>query len=455
MKYLSKLYKTQTTMDKILLVFKREYLTRVFKRSFLLTTLLTPFAILLFILVLGFIMSYDSNDQQTILVSDPGNILNQGMEDSKSIKYEMTNKDLDVLKNEYLDQTTASGILYIPKLTDIGTSSHTVFYYSDEKLSLDASSSISSKVRNKIKDYKIVQMGIDPAQLEMLNTKITLDPEPISADVEDTSSMSTLVGSILGGVMGYLMFFIILIYGMMVMRSVMEEKISRIVEIMISSVKPFQLMLGKILGVGAVGLTQIIIWAILIPVVIYIGYAVIGMNAQDMAAINSPGVQIPAELEADMSSKIYNVIGELGQLNWLLIVPLFIVYFIGGYIIYTSLFAAVGSAIGDDLNEGNSLTMPLMLPIVIAVYIMFKAVEDPNSSMAVWSSMIPLFSPIVMPARLGGDIPFWEIALSIFLLIIFCFFSVWIAAKIYRVGILLYGKKASFKELGKWIFTKS
>ena len=443
-------------MDKILLVLRREYLTRVFKRSFLLTTLLTPFAILVFILVLGFIMSYDSNEQKKVLVSDPNNLLEGEISNSKSVVYEFTQEDLDQLKEKYKDQGDFSGILTIPNMEDIGEKEFTVYFYSDEKLSLDASSSITSRIRNKIRDYKIVQFGIDPSQLEKLNTRVTLDPEPISEGIEDTSSMSTLVGSILGGVMGYLMFFIILIYGMMVMRSVMEEKISRIVEIMISSVRPFQLMLGKILGVGAVGLTQIVMWAILIPLVTYIGYAFLGMNAADVAEVANTG-NIPGEIEIDpgMGAQIYEVIGELGNLNWWLILPLFIVYFLGGYIIYTSLFAAAGSAIGDDLNEGNSLTLPLMLPIVIAVYVMIKAVEAPNSPLAIWSSIIPFTSPIVMPARFGGDIPFWEIALSIVLLILACLFCVWIAAKIYRVGILLYGKKASFKELGKWLFTKN
>ena len=441
-------------MDKILLVFQREYLSRVFKRSFLLTTLLTPFAILLLILVLGTIMTYDSDDQQIVMISDPGKILNGSIDNSKSITYEITDKDLEVLKKEYIADRAFDGILYIPKLDDIGTSKHTTFYYSDEKISLDVSSSIEREVRNKIKDYKIVQMGIDPAQLEKLNTDVSLDPEPISPGVEDSSSLSTLVGAIFGGAMGYLMFFIILIYGMMVMRSVMEEKINRIVEIMISSVKPFQLMLGKILGVGAVGLTQIIIWAILIPGVAFLAYTILGTSATELASSAGAGANLPPEIEAGIDVKIFEVMRELGNMNWFLIIPLFVLYFIGGYIIYTSLFAAVGSAIGDDLNEGNSLTMPLMLPIIMAVYIAIKAVEAPNSSLAVWSSMIPFLSPIVMPARFGADVPFWQIALSLTLLVLFSIFSVWIAGRIYRVGILLYGKKASFKELGKWIFSK-
>lgn len=441
-------------MDKILLIFKREYLTRVFKKSFLLTTLLTPLAIFALVLVLGTIMSYDSDDMRTILVSDPSGILNGSIDNSKSISYEFSNKELATLKREYSKDGEYTGILHIPKIDDVSIKNHTVYFYSDEKLSFDVSTSVSSRVKSKIKDYKIVQLGIDPSQLEKLNTKVVLDPEPISADVEDTSADSTFVRAILGGAMGYIMFFIILIYGMMVMRSVMEEKINRIVEIMISSVKPFQMMLGKILGVGAVGLTQIVIWTILVSVLSSIAFAILGPNATEMTTLAGTGANLPKEIEAGMASEISNTLIELGKVNWLLIIPLFIIYFIGGYIIYTSLFAAVGSAIGDDLNEGNSLTMPLMMPIILAVYIMFKAVESPNSSLAVWSSMIPFLSPIVMPARLSAEVPFWQIAVSVALLALFCLFSVWIAARIYRVGILLYGKKASFKELGKWIFSK-
>ena len=441
-------------MDKILLVFKREYLTRVFKKSFLLTTLLTPFAIFAMILVLGTIMSYDSDDQRTILVSDPSNILNNEIDGSKSITYEFSDKDLEVLKKEYTKDGDYAGILHVPNIEDVSVKNHTVYYYSDEQLSFDINNSISGKVKSKIKDYKIIQMGIDPQQLDQLNTKVTLDPEPISDDVEDSTSDSTMIRAFLGGAMGYLMFFIILIYGMMVMRSVMEEKINRIVEIMISSIKPFQLMLGKILGVGAVGLTQIVIWTILVGILSSIALLILGPEASEMTSLAGAGANLPPEIEETMTGEISKALIELGKVNWLMIIPLFIIYFIGGYIIYTSLFAAVGSAIGDDLNEGNSLTMPLMLPIVIAVYIMFKAVESPNSSLAVWSSMVPFLSPIVMPARLAADIPFWQIGVSVLLLAIFCFISVWIAARIYRVGILLYGKKASFKELGKWIFSK-
>ena len=441
-------------MEKILLIFKREYLSRVAKKSFILTTLLTPLAILLFIVVVGLIFSYDKGESTHIVVRDESGILSNQLESTKNMEFEFTTASMDSLKAQYLREEN-DGILVLPSIEDLKLKNYLVYYYSDRKLGLEASSTISSIIRGKLKDYKIISLGIDKEELSYLNTRVEVDPEPVSADQEDSSAMSNMVGSIMGGVMGYFMFFIILIYGMMVMRSVMEEKINRIVEIMISSVKPFQLMMGKILGVGAVGFTQLAIWAIVIPIIFMIGTALFGFNPADMSAVPVDSGEMVKEISSEMPFDIAQITSELANQNWFLIVPLFIIYFIGGYLIYTSLFAAVGSAIGDDLNDGNSLTMPLMIPIVIAVYIMIRVVSLPNSNLAVWSSIFPLFSPIIMPARFGADVPFWQLALSIALLIITALGSVWIAGRIYRVGILMYGKKMSFKEIAKWLFSKS
>lgn len=244
------------------------------------------------------------------------------------------------------------------------------------------------------------------------------------------------------------MYMTVFIYGMMVMRSVMEEKTNRIVEVMISSVKPFQLMLGKIIGVGAVGLTQVAIWAILIPTMSFLVTLLFGFDSAQMNT-SMPAAEINPD---DTEAMIALAMGELTGQNWALILPLFILYFLGGYFLYSSLFAAVGSAMGDDLGEGQALTLPITIPVIIAFYIMFVAVQAPNSSLAVWASIFPLFSPIVMPARLAFEPPMWEILLSIAVLIASCTFFVWLSGRIYRVGILMYGKKVTFKELGKWLF---
>jgi len=237
---------------------------------------------------------------------------------------------------------------------------------------------------------------------------------------------------------------------MMVMRSVMEEKTNRIVEVMISSVKPFQLMMGKLIGVGGVGLTQLLIWIILIPGVVFITGLIF---PTDPAAMSGAGMGGGQEMNPEeMESLIYQMGETLGALNWWFIIPLFIIFFMGGYFVYSSLFAAIGSTISDDMGESQSLTMPISMLVVLAVLIMSAVVQNPNSSLATWSSMVPFFSPVVMPARLAFDPPLWEVLLSTFILIASSIFFVWLSARIYRVGILMYGKKVTFKELGKWMF---
>jgi len=237
---------------------------------------------------------------------------------------------------------------------------------------------------------------------------------------------------------------------MQVMRSVMEEKINRIVEVLISSVKPFELMLGKVIGVGLVGLTQIGIWLLLIPIVYYVAIAAFGIDMNAIQSIQTGN--LPADMSAlPPENEMAQILFELTNLNWIVILPLTLFYFLMGYFAYSALFAAIGSAIGEDVNEANSLTLPVMMPLMLAMYIGFSAFNAPDSNLAVWASMIPLLSSVVMPVRLPFDPPWWQIAVSVISLIIFTIFLVWLAARIYRVGILLYGKKASFKEIVKWI----
>jgi ABC-2 type transport system permease protein len=298
---------------------------------------------------------------------------------------------------------------------------------------------------------------LDTAKLKALNTDISIDPEPINKS-ENASSMASTVATIIGMAMGLFMYLAVFIYGMMVFRSVMEEKTSRIVEVMISSVKPFQLMMGKILGVGAVGIVQILIWAILLVGIASAMPLILGIDGAKMAQVQQSSTMGGGMMQQGMSNvemnKTAQLMVELQNQDWGLILPLFIVFFLLGYILYSSLFAAVGSAVGDDVGEAQSLTLPITIPVILAIYIMFAAVRAPDSSLAVWTSIFPLFSPIVMPARLPFHPPAWQIALSVITLILTVLFFVWLAGKIYRVGILMYGKKVTFKELGKWLFYK-
>lgn len=252
--------------------------------------------------------------------------------------------------------------------------------------------------------------------------------------------------------LGIIMYMVVLIYGSIVMRSVMEEKTNRIVEVIMSSVKPFQLMLGKIIGSAGVGTTQMIIWAILNALIFIAVQSFMGIDA---AASSTAGLPEGASAidPNDANAMFAQIMEEVGKQNWWYIIISSILFFIGGYFLYASMFAAIGSAVGDDMGEGQSLTFPIMIPIILAFIIMTSVVmRSPNSSLSVFASIFPLFSPIVMPGRLAFDPPWWQVALSIILLFATAILFVWIAGRIYRVGILMYGKKVTFKEIGRWMF---
>jgi len=341
-------------------------------------------------------------------------------------------------------------VIKVPSVKNLKTKAFSAYYYSKKQLGLDLHSKIGDKIEAKIRDYKMRELKIDKKELESLSSKVSLIKKSKEGE-QSESTMTSIIGAGIGGVMGFIMYMTIFIYGMMVMRSVMEEKTSRIVEVMISSVKPFQLMMGKIIGVGAVGLTQVLIWSILIP----IGYMLVGLFfGFDTEQISSATAGAPEIDMDDMNDMAQQLRLEVGNMNWWGILPLFLFYFLGGYFLYSSLFAAVGSAMGDDLGEGQALTLPITIPVILALYIMMVVVTTPQSNLAIWSSIFPLFSPIVMPARLAFSPPIWQVLVSMAVLAATSIFFVWLSARIYRVGILMYGKKVSFKEIGKWIFYK-
>jgi len=438
-------------MKKLGIIIRREYLTRVTRRSFIIATFLTPLGFALLFVVVGVIFSYKSDDVSKVAILDHDNILDGSIKDEQNLFFKFEDKSLDEMRSS-LPDTDYDGILVLPPLKDVLAGRYTGFYYSEKQPAPDIEMAIKNRLGEAVRDYKIKSLQLDPKQLAALDTKIELDPEPLKQGGQDASVMTSAIASGIGFLMGIIMYMAVFIYGMMIMRSVMEEKTTRIVEVMISSVRPFELMLGKIIGVGAVGLTQFAIWAILIPLISMGASLAFGMDAESMnASANMSAAEIDPD---DMQAMIGLAMHEIGNINWWFMIPAFVFYFLGGYFLYASLFAAVGSAMGDDLGEGQSLTIPITIPVLLAFYIMMAAVQAPNSSMAVWSSIFPLFSPIVMPARLAFGPPLWEIALSMVLLAAASVFFVWLSGRIYRVGILMYGKKVTLKELGKWMFYK-
>ena len=446
-------------MQKLWLIAKREFLVRVTKKTFIITTLLTPLGIGLLAFLSGYLAAKGGQATKTILVKDDSEILTSSPPESKINVYKFSDAPLDKLIEDYKEQGYDL-LIHVPKFDNTLSTRHEVKYYSTEKLSIATIENVERNIGAVFKEYKITNSNIDREVYESF--KMDIDMENGAKDAseegaEDTSGkLSIIIGTVLGGVMGFIMYMVIFIYGGMVMRSVMEEKINRIVELMISSVKPMQLMLGKILGVGAVGLAQLAIWLILIPIVILGVQMIMGGGGQDMQQLQEIATQAnTSAIEEVNDFDLNQIIVEFSKLNWLLIIPTFVIFFFGGYFIYSSLFAAVGSAIGDDMGEGQQLMFPIIIPVILAFVMMQGTLQNPNGAMAIFGSLFPLTSPIIMPARLAFDPPIWEIILSIVILVLSCLFFAWLAGRIYRVGILMYGKKVSFKELAKWIMYKS
>ena len=439
-------------MSKLGLIVRREYLTRVRKKSFIIGTLLAPLGLLAYMLVVVLLTRYQSNSDLKIVLLDEAKMIGQ-IPDEKGMHYiPVKDKSLEQLK-EAVVKGEYNGVLRIPPLGTFQKKDHTIYYYSDDKLALEKRDKIESVIKKKIREYKIDSLRLQREDLDKLETEISIDPESISKPEEDESKYTIGVGLAVGGIMAFIIFFMVLMYGQMVMRSVMEEKTNRIVEVMMSSVKPFDLMLGKILGAGAVGLTQVVAWVVLSGAVSLLVPLLIGGGA-DMAQMQMPMTPGDMNVEAAQDEG-FRMMKELSNQNWPLMIFSFIIFFLGGYFIYSSLFAAIGSAMSDDLGESQSLVLPITLPIVLAVYIVgFAGIRNPDSGLMVFASIFPLFSPIVMPFRMAFNPPWWQVALSLLTIVLSAFFFVWLAGRIYRVGILMYGKKVTFRELGKWLFYK-
>ncbi|MEQ1747434.1 MAG: ABC transporter permease [Saprospiraceae bacterium] len=436
-------------MSKLKLIIKREYLTRVRKKSFIIGTLLAPIGLLVYFLVIVGLTKYEGGNEVRVAVSDEAGIVGI-IPDDRGVRYiPAPDKTLDQLKSEVLEGKY-NGVLRIPALGSLQQKNLTVFYYSDDKLAPEKRQNIEKRIADKVRNFKIDSLRLDRSSIENLDTDVSIDPESIAKEGEDESKYTIGVGLAIGGIMAFIMFFMVMMYGQMVMRSVMEEKTNRIVEVMMSSVRPFQLMLGKIIGAGAVGLTQVLAWVILSGGVMFLMPFLVDVDPQAMQP--PPGTEGAIDPEV-AQGEAFRLFQELGKQNWPMIVGSFLIFFLGGYFIYSSMFAAIGSAMGDDYGEGQALVLPVTIPIILAFYIVaFVGIRNPDSGLMVFASMFPLFSPIVMPFRMAFSPPMWQVILSLVLVVASSFFFVWMAGRIYRVGILLYGKKVTLKEIGKWLF---
>ncbi|ATL46011.1 hypothetical protein COR50_01880 [Chitinophaga caeni] len=433
-------------MNKIWLIIKREYLARVRKKSFLVLTILTPIFIIA-LMVVPALLARTGNAEKRIVVVDESKLFENRIPDGQNEHFIFNDQlPFDSLRTSYAEKGF-TGLLHIPKMDNLNRPPNIV-YYGEGQLNIMTKSSLESKINNVIEDLRMEKAGIDKSKLDDIRSNVDI----ISKTGKEEKEGSAEISLVIGYASGFIIYIILLLFGMMVMRGVMEEKMNRIAEVMVSSVKPFQLMMGKILGIGAVGLTQFIIWIGLIYGLAFLVPLFISPAELAAAQANSPnpsaGVAIAQQLQHIQLSA-----------NWPLITFCFVFYFLGGYIFYSSLFAAVGSLVNEDPNDAQGLTFPITLPIIIAILIMMKAVTDPNSSLAVWGSIIPFTSPVVMMARIPygvpGTVTYWQLALSMGILVIGFLFTTWVAGRVYRTGILLYGKKVTWGEALKWIFRKN
>ena len=446
-------------MNKLWLVLKREYIVRVRKRTFIIATILMPLGIAALTIGSGVLTALGSNSKKNILVVDQSGVFENSDTPRDKLEFTFTDGEVQEMANSYASEGYDL-LIHIPPFNDLSKRDVSVTYYSQDKQGIAELARIEGVMEDAFREYKINESNIDRSVYDSFRTRVSMESaDSVTEEGKKSKSgkVAAIIGTVLGFAMGFMMYMVVLIYGQMVMRSVMEEKISRISEVMISSIKPFQLMLGKILGVGAVGLTQLAIWMVLIPVILTIVPLFIpGAEPADMATMtNGAEMQAVQEAASGDGFDLGLVINEFFGLNWLLIVPSFIIFFLGGYFIYSSLFGAIGSVVDEDLGEAQQFVLPVMIPVIFALLIMMSAINNPNGGLAVFGSIFPLFSPIIMPARLPFDPPLWQVLLSITLLIGTTLLFIWLSARIYRVGILLYGKKVTFKELGRWMFAKN
>ncbi|WP_207514419.1 ABC transporter permease [Longitalea luteola] len=436
-------------MNKILLIIQREYLVRVKKKSFLFTTIGVPILIVVFYAIMIAIGASGGHEKNKIAVIDEAGLLSSGMEKSKSDASEyvfITGQQPDSLKVKY-KSLGYDYFLYIPPI-DITQPVNNIQLYSQSPVAVSQKNKIERMIDNAIELRRLQSANITREQYRSIKSNVSIDNKILNGKEEKKGV--ALVSSIVAFSCGMLIYIIMLIYGTMVMRGVMEEKINRIAEVMVSSVKPFQLMMGKIIGIGAVGLTQFAIWIVLILGLQMILSAFI--PSFDMSAL--PQAAPGAAAVADNTDKLAAFRAGINSVPWGMISFCFIFYFLGGYLLYASMFAAIGSVVSDDQNEAQSMVFPVMMPIVLGFVIMTKAVAEPGSPLVVFGSIFPLTSPVVMVGRIMYDVPLSELIISMLLLVISIIFFAWLTAKIYRTGILMYGKKVTWKEMLRWAFRK-
>ncbi len=431
-------------MSILSLIIKREFTAKVRNKSFIVMTFLSPLLFAGIAFVIGYLSSMKA-DVKRIAISDQSGMFSSTFKNSDELEFDYSDAQvpvlLDSIKSNYYE-----GVLFIPREPDTKILASKIKYYSDDSPGISFIETLEREIETKLTKANFETSKLDTLAIKNARANVTISLAKASGE-ESVRGLNEIKIAI-GGMFGYLIMMFIIIYGNMVMRSVIEEKTSRIVEIIISSVKPFQLMMGKIIGTSLAGILQFLIWSI-------IGFALLFITSMlfnvQIGPSSDMSTQVLNAAQSQSASTMQLYLKELWELPIATMIMAFIVYFIGGYFLYSSFYAAIGAAV-DNETDSQQFLLPIMLPLILGVYIgFFTVINDPHGTVATTFSMIPLTSPIVMLMRIPFGVPIWQIVLSVVILFATFIGFVWFAAKIYRVGILMYGKKPTWKEMYKWL----
>ncbi|HLW32101.1 MAG TPA: ABC transporter permease [Aequorivita sp.] len=433
-------------MNHLPLIIQREYLTKVRNKSFIIMTFLSPFIFVGIFGLVAYLSSLNSDTVRQISILDESGLFMEEFVSSPHIKYKMLHGiSLEEAKKE-AESSNMYGLLYIPKTENLETLAKGITFYSEDSPSLSMMGDINKLLENKVNTLKLKEAGIDSETIRKMRISISANQETFKG--QETSKLGAGLKLVFGGAAGYLLFMFIIIYGNMIMRSVIEEKTSRVIEVIISSVKPRVLLLGKIFGTTLAGITQFAIWVVLILILMTVVTSVFGIDP----AAASPSQQVLEQSVDGGSQKIIQeIMMEINNLPLTNLIVMFILFFVGGYLLYASLYASVGAAV-DSETDTQQFMMPILMPLILAVYVgMVTVIDNPHGTVSQVFSYIPFTSPVVMLMRIPFGVPLWQQIISVVLLFLTFLGTVWFAAKIYRVGILMYGKKPTYKEIFKWL----
>jgi len=436
-------------MSIISLIIKREFIAKVRNKSFIVMTFLSPLLFVGIAVFVGYLSSMKADTKRVAIHDETGLFANEfkalNSKDGEYVYQDLSSIDVKSLKDSITNESF-EGLLYIPKVTNGKDLENKIQFISNESPSISFIENVQDVIAKKLTKDNFEKAKLDTLAIKNAEAKVNISLAKASGE-QSVKGLNEIKIAI-GGAFGYLIMMFIIIYGNMVMRSVIEEKTNRIVEIIISSVKPFQLMMGKIIGTSLAGLLQFFIWAIIGLTMMVVASSFLGLETCPATKLPSDVMQTAHQEFAGMA-QMY--VKELWALPIATILISFVIYFIGGYFLYSSFYASIGAAV-DNETDSQQFLLPIIMPLILAVYIgFFTVINDPHGTIATVFSMIPLTSPIVMLMRIPFGVPWWQLAISISLLFGTFFFVVWFAAKIYRVGILMYGKKPTWKELYKWL----